>query len=174
MKQSDVFLIRPAVSSDCRAIAEVHVASWKTTYKGIVPQEYLSLLSVEARADSWSRRLATAAPEFLAFVSCDEVGQVVGFVCGGHERSGQSGFDGELHAIYLRQEVQRKGLGTSLVRRFMFELRSAGFGSMLVWVLAQNPSRKFYEALGGALVAEKRVDLAGTSFVEVGYGWKQI
>jgi hypothetical protein len=42
---------------------------------------------------------------------------------------------------------------------------------MMVWVLADNPSRRFYEALGGTLVTNKVIELAGKSLIEVAYGW---
>jgi len=78
--------------------------------------------------------------------------QVVGFICGGAERTGQLKCDGELHAIYMLQIAQRQGLGTLLVRRFVREFRSRGLTSMAVWVLALNPFRRFYEVLGGEVI----------------------
>jgi hypothetical protein len=44
----------------------------------------------------------------------------------------------------------------------------------LVWALAQNASRRFYEALGGALVFEQEIVIAGQTLQEVGYGWPDI
>jgi hypothetical protein len=41
--------IRRASQSDARAIAEVHVASWRETYRGIVPDAFLDALSVAER-----------------------------------------------------------------------------------------------------------------------------
>ncbi len=63
-------------------------------------------------------------PSAITIVACDAGGSVVGFVSGGKERTGQLGYDGELYAIYLRQEAQRKGLGALLVRQFAHELRT--------------------------------------------------
>ena len=39
--------IRVANVPDAAAIAKVHVDSWRTTYTGIVPDEYLAQLSYE-------------------------------------------------------------------------------------------------------------------------------
>jgi GNAT superfamily N-acetyltransferase len=100
--------------------------------------------------------------------------KVVGFVCGGAERTGQLGCDGELQAIYLLEDVQRQGLGTLLIRRFVRELRSVGFNSLAVWVLARNPSRKFNEAFGGRLITEKEIERGGEFFVEMAYGWRDL
>ena len=50
----------------------------------------------------------------------------------------------------------------------------AGMPSMLIWVLAKNPSRAFYEALGGQRVYEKQIVIGGETLVEVAYGWRDI
>lgn len=38
-------MIREAIESDVEAIAHVHVASWRETYPGIMPQPILDSLS---------------------------------------------------------------------------------------------------------------------------------
>ena len=166
--------IRPAVVEDAAAIAEVHVESWRTTYKGIFPQSLLDQLSVSDRTRYWNETLAKPPVPFVTLVACDDAGRVAGFVCGGAERTGQLGCDGELQAMYLLEGVQRQGLGTLLIRRFVQELRSVGLNSMAVWVLARNPSRKFYEALGGRLITEQQIERGGESYVEIAYGWTDL
>jgi len=42
-------MIRPATPEDARAIAEVHVASWRYAYRGLLPDDVLDRLSVEER-----------------------------------------------------------------------------------------------------------------------------
>ena len=42
-------LIREASPTDAAAIARVHVDSWRTTYAGIVPADYLANLSYTRR-----------------------------------------------------------------------------------------------------------------------------
>ena len=160
--------IRPAVATDARAIAEVQVATWKTTYRGIVPDALLDGLSVDEREQRWQERLSTGDPMLVA---CDAAGNVEGFVCGGAERTGRLGCDGELYAIYLLERVQRQGLGTLLVNQFVRELRARGFTSMALWVLALSPFRRFYEALGGKVIAEREHERGGQMIPEVAYGW---
>jgi FR47-like protein len=52
------------------------------------------------------------------------------------------------------------------------QLIQLGFTSLLIWVLAENPSRRFYEALGGHQVREKVGTTAGVQLMEVAYGWR--
>jgi GNAT superfamily N-acetyltransferase len=163
--------VRPAVLQDARAIAQVHVESSKTTYKRIFSESLLGRLSVEDRSRKWHEALANPDPKFVTLVGCDDHQEVVGFVCGGAERTGRLGCDGELHAIYLLRIAQRQGLGSLLVRRFASELRSLGFTSMAVWILARNPSRKFYEALGGKVISKRKIERGGETFEEIAYRW---
>jgi GNAT superfamily N-acetyltransferase len=166
--------VRLARLDGASAIAEVHVASWRTTYKGIFSDTLLDSLSVDKRAQSWRETLSSPEPNSVTLAACNADGGIVGFISGGVERTGRLGCEGELYAIYLLQLAQRQGLGTMLVQHFVRELRARGFGSMAVWVLAANPFRKFYEALGGKVVAEQQIERGGQSFIESAYGWQDL
>jgi GNAT superfamily N-acetyltransferase len=166
--------VRLARLDDAAAIAEVHVASWRTTYKGIFSDTLLDSLSVDKREQSWREMLALPEPNSVTLVACNTDRSIVGFISGGAERTGRLGYEGELYAIYLLQIAQRQGLGTLLVQHFVRELRARGFGSMAVWVLEANPFRKFYEALGGKVVAEQQIERGGQSFTESAYGWQDL
>ena len=170
----DAWSIRPASIHDARAVTEVHVESYKSAYRGIFPEAHLNGVSVEQREPIWRDLLAANEPSAITMVGCDAAGRVVGFASGGEERTGQLGCDGELYAIYLLQEAQRKGLGALLVRQFAQELVTRGFGSMAVWVLALNPASIFYERLGGKVIGEQQIERGGQTFIEVAYGWESL
>jgi GNAT superfamily N-acetyltransferase len=84
------------------------------------------------------------------------------------------GLDGELHAIYVAERYQGQGLGRALVASVAADLLGSGANSMLVWVLAGNPFRAFYERLGGVPLAERRVELGGAVLAEVAFGWSNV
>ena len=50
-------------------------------------------------------------------------------------------------------------------------LQHYGHNSLLVWVLEDNPYRKFYESLIGSPVGKKEVEIGGRQFKEVAFGW---
>jgi GNAT superfamily N-acetyltransferase len=173
--RSAEYQVRHAMEVDAWDIARVHVNSHRTTYKGIFPDGYLDRFSVEERAGQWSARIAANDTSSVTLVGCDGGGQVVGFAAGGAERSGSLSCDGELYAIYLLPQDQRRGLGTVLFRRFGSELRARGFGSMAVWVLARNTACRFYERLGGQVIGGeergvRRRALPGTGLRVAGSG----
>ncbi len=74
--------VRPAVLQDAPAIAQVHVESARTTYKGIFSDRLLARLSVEDRARSWSDTLTAPEPKLITLVGCNDAGKIVSFVCG--------------------------------------------------------------------------------------------
>jgi len=167
--------VRLASIQDALAIAEVHVASWQSTYRGILPEALLNGQSVEEREAFWRGSLASQEQiSPITLVGCDACNKVVGFISGGKERTGQLGCDGELYAIYLLQEAQRRGLGAVLVRQLARDLKTRGFNSLAVWVLALNPARIFYERLGGKVIGQKDIELGGQTFLEVAYGWQSL
>jgi L-amino acid N-acyltransferase YncA len=164
--------IREAKPEDAEAIARVHLESWKTTYPGIIPQMYIDGLKVENGIRSWQERLTQDGGPAV-FVAEDEA-EIFGFAAGGAVMHPVEGFDGELGAIYLLQTHQKRGAGAALTRQIAGALRERGFRSMVVWVLEANPSRGFYERMGGELVAEQGIEIGGVMLPEVAYGWKDV
>jgi L-amino acid N-acyltransferase YncA len=162
--------IREATTADATAIAEVHIVSWRTTYHGIVPDAHLASLSVEERAGRWSKIL-TGQDGTFTYVAVDENGQIVGFASGGPLREGDPAYAGELYAIYLLPDAKSKGYGRRLASMVAQRLAREGMPSMLVWVLAENYARGFYERLGGALIGEQPITIGGAELREVAYGW---
>ena len=164
--------VREAKCDDAPAIARVHVASWRTTYRGIVPDDVLDNLSVEARERQWRGHLYRADDDTFVYVALDGLGAVVGFAHGGPERTGDPEHGGELYAIYLLVSHQGRGLGRSLLAMVRARLQAQGLVGMLIWVAAANaPARRFYEAMGGRAVRRKSEAFYGVEVEEVGYGW---
>lgn len=166
--------IREANIADASKIARVRIESWRTTYRGILPEAYLDNLSMSGLTRTWNQILRAEGRQGFTYVAENSQGEVVGFAIGGPERSANSFYQGELYAIYLLQEQQHKGLGSRLVSAVAGRLVQTGIFSMLVWVLADNPSRGFYEKLGGKFVYEKAVRIGGIALREVAYGWEDI
>jgi GNAT superfamily N-acetyltransferase len=162
--------VRPATIADAAAIAEVHVASWRTTYAGIVPRSVLDGLSVERRRDGWTGRLADPG-EARAWVG-ELDGRVVGFVGTGRPTAPElPDLTGELESIYLLDSAQGRGLGGLLVRTALADLRERGFSTAILWVLTANATaRRFYETLGWAPDGSSQMlDFDGTPIEEIRY-----
>jgi GNAT superfamily N-acetyltransferase len=167
-------IIRAAHSDDALAIARVKVDSWRTTYADIVPADYLANLSYEQQGRVWEHHISTLRDAAAMYVAETTAKEVVGFAHSGPERTGNPLYAGELYAIYLLAAYQRHGVGRQLTQTVVTGLLHHGVSSMLVWVLAANPSRAFYEALGGQYLAEQEVTIGSARLTEVAYGWRDI
>jgi ribosomal protein S18 acetylase RimI-like enzyme len=165
--------VRPAQIRDAPAIAKVHVDTWRTTYHGIVTDEYLSSMSYERRQRMWETALQDPKTQSV-FVAEEDQGNVVGFAACGPAREMRETFDGELYAIYVFHNAQGKGAGRRLALSVARDLKARSFDSMLVWVLEQNPFKRFYERLGGELVATKDAAVGGRDLKELGFGWRNL
>ncbi len=174
-------MIRQASLDDVAAIARVHVDSWRTTYRGLLPDEHLAGLTYERRERLWREAIGTPrAGSFVLVATATDSGEiekpgetapVAGFVSAGPELSGRPSYRGEVYAIYLRDDYHGRGIGRQLMNAAAKRLAEAGLDSLLVWVLQDNPSRHFYAALGGVEVTTKLVIQGEVMFDEVAYGW---
>ena len=167
-----VSLVRSAEIEDAAAIARVHVATWKTAYRGLLPDDFLDSLSEAGYEERWKR---TIADQGSGVYVAEDDREVVAFASGGRERAGEDGFAGELYAIYVMRESQGRGHGRALVGAVTSGLRAMGLGDMIVWVLRDNSSaRRFYEHLGGAYVREQPITIGSAALREVSYGWRSL
>ena len=164
--------IRVAVRDDAAGIARVHVDSWRTTYQGLMPDHVLDSLSYEQRETFWSETIGQHHEQETFVGELD--GQVVGFACAGKERSQNPLYTGELYAIYVLQQAQKRGVGRQMVLRVARWLLEQEHTTMLVWVLEQNSARRFYEAMGGQMIDSKTISIGGVNLQEVAYGWSDL
>ena len=164
-------MIRRARASDAKDIAKVHVDSWLSTYRDIVPDDYLEGLKYEERERLWARNLQHST----AFVAENQFGEIVGFADVGKERSGDYlDIGGEVYSIYILEAYQGQGIGKLLMRAASNELLARNIQSMLVWVLKENQSSGFYENLGGTVIDEKYITIAGKEIPELAYKWSDV
>jgi GNAT superfamily N-acetyltransferase len=138
--------------NDIPDIARIHVMSWKDTYRGLVPQDYLDGLSIEVRKKGWESIFRDETNEdsnvFMAYV--DNV--PAGFVSFGQARDENMKGKGEIYAIYLLKEFWSKGIGFSLFERASKTLLKEGFSECYLWVLDTNKNAiDSYSRWGGTL-----------------------
>ncbi len=173
--------VRPAIVDDAQAIAEIHVQAWRETYAGLLPKTLLDGLSVERRAAWWRGLLdGTSNPGGRAvFVAVDTHGDAVGFSSFGRQREAEleaAGFDGEFETIYLLDSAKRQGIGRRLMITMAAAMLTDGYCGGALWVLRENaPARRFYEAIGAAIVGEREERRSDDLVMrEIAYGWPDL
>ncbi|MDO9356663.1 MAG: GNAT family N-acetyltransferase [Solirubrobacteraceae bacterium] len=141
------FVIEPALPADARAVARIHVESWRAAYVDIVPGSYLAALSVDERETMWREAIAAGAPELMV---ARAAGRVIGWVSFGASRDeGAAAEVGEVWALYVDAAHWSSGLGRALLQAARERLSARGFGSASLWVLSANARAiRFYERAG--------------------------
>jgi GNAT superfamily N-acetyltransferase len=166
--------IRAAEPADAQAIAQVRIDSWRTTYRGLIPDAYLDGMTLEASTALWQRVLQAGSDAASVFVAV-RAGEVIGFAAGNVLKEPKHGADAELTAVYLRRDAQRMGVGHRLVGAVVAAQQARGASAMIVWTIAGNRgARAFYETLGGELVVEQPFVWDGMDLVEAGYVWRDL
>ena len=169
------YIIRDAAPADAGGITAVQIDSWRTTYTGIIPEPYICRVAVGRTELFWEERLSSPPSGVVTIVAeLSASAEIVGFGDGGPSRSRDLPYDAEVYSLYLLQPHQRKGIGTELLRGVAERLRQSGFRSMFAWVLADNPSCRFYEARGGTAVDLKEDVFEGVPLIEFAYGWSDL
>ena len=161
--------IREAIPSDARAIAEVHVASWRWAYRDDLPAEFLDALSVDDRERMWNEWF-TSDGRAAGTLVAQEQGRVVGFCSFGPCRDDDaSERTAEVMTIYVLEDVAGRGIGRGLFASATDRLRVLGFEQARLWVMASNArSRRFYERAGwfwDGTTSEHRFDCANLPIV---------
>ena len=138
--------IRAATVEDVVAMSRIHACSWKSAYRGIVPQEYLD----ELREDFWVPCFETGLKAGLlrAQILLEE-GCAVGCASYGKARDSSLPEWGEVLSLYLLPESCGRGYGHKLLDGVLLDLKGSGYPSVYLWVLEQNSrARRFYERNG--------------------------
>ena len=158
--------------ADCPAIARVHVQSWRESFSGIVPQVFLDKMSVEKRTRAFEQGFSAALYKMYVAETPDY--GIVGFADFGEPREKVNGYEGELYAIYLLPEFQRRGIGRRLFQLGADYLSKTGKRSMYLMTLEISPYRAFYEKLGGRIIGKMPVEIEGIRYDELIYGWDDL
>ena len=103
--------------------------------------------------------------------------RIVGFATAGRARGGDVRHrlgEGEVETLYVLDDWRERGMGRRLMRAAAAHLAEAGCRSCFVWVLRDNPSRWFYQRLGGKPAAEAAIKFAGQPVVQTAFVWDPI
>ncbi len=171
-----MIIIRRARPADAPAIGVVHVASWRSAYANVLPDNFLTNLSVARQAAHYDRSIRMGLAVHVAALSGPEFPPgppVVGFTSARRARNiGLA--EGEVETLYVLDDFKDRGLGRRLLRASAQHLAAQGCRSAFAWVLRDNPSAYFYQRLGGKRIAASFTRVGGEDVPQVAYAWDPI
>lgn len=181
-------LIRHATIKDAPAMGHVMVETYMSSHKKHLPQKAwqkrTKKWTPEVSARGWANTLyqieetinAGKKPDDCLYVALDEqVSEhdgIIGLVMG---HPGESDGVAVIGSLYVRQSHHGQGIGRRLVQTVAEHMVNLGFTILQIGVLAANkPARRFYEAIGGQVIAEREFDEEGILLPEAVYEWSDI
>jgi ribosomal protein S18 acetylase RimI-like enzyme len=166
--------VRRARIADAAAIGAVHVAAWRNTYPGILPDAFLARMSPIRQARYYEANITAGGCVIVAAPNAGTP-RLVGFTTAGRARNGGSGLgDGEIETLYVLDDWREHGIGRRLLHAAAKDLAARGCKSAFLWVLRDNPSRFFYQHLGGQPTAQGETRVAGVVVPQMAYSWDPI
>lgn len=154
------YSVRAATPDDAAHLAALHVASWQSAYRGLLPDDVLDNLELPPRERKWAAYLSEPQSRRCTLVACAR-DDILGFVTVGPNREETAQPDeGELHALYLHPRYWRRRIGSGLHSVALSHLREKGFKNATLWVLDGNE-----RALGFYLQAGWHADMTSRTVV---------
>jgi GNAT superfamily N-acetyltransferase len=144
-------MLRPATAEDAAVIAQLHIDSWRSAYRGILDAAYLAGPIEQDRRDVWAARFAAPGGDRQLTVAEDRAGPI-GFVCTyGNDDPVYGALVDNLHVL---PRAKGRGVGRSLLASAgEWAARRYPRAGLYLWVFEANePARRFYDRMGGAVV----------------------
>ncbi len=136
--------LRLAEPDDAMAVARVHVRTWQTAYRTLLPDAYLDQLRPEDRAHHYD--FATTDPQKPQTIVAVEGGVILGFATTAPARDADLPGYGELCALYVDPAYWGRGIGLSLISAARHRLSMPGYRRAALWVLEHNArAERFYQ-----------------------------
>lgn len=164
--------IRAAVQADAQAIADIYVETWRSTYAGTLPDRVLVNMSPDRQVIYWTRAIRQSREIVLVAEEAD--GHLTAMGSAGANRDRGSDIAGEVYTLYVHPDHQERGIGERLLAHLFYEMMGRSMMSAVIWVLAPNPARFFYEAMGGVRTGDRDEELWGTTLKELAYVWTDL
>ncbi|WP_203074383.1 GNAT family N-acetyltransferase [Falsiroseomonas ponticola] len=140
--------LRSARGSDAPVIAELHIASWRDAYRGILSQEFLDT-GIEGEFNAhWATTLSGRRRAGAVIVAM--AGRhLAGFVAAWRE-----GVNCHVDNLHVRPGMRNAGIGRALLGFAAQRLQDQGAVSADLWVIAANQgAMRFYLSLGAEVEA---------------------
>lgn len=153
-------VIRKALEKDAKSIVNINISSWKETYEGIFPSEFLE--NLEQKRDE---SIAKCLNKISEYIVCEIDENVVGFLRFGRNKKGYSDRYAEIYALYIASRYKRKGIGKNLLD-YAFRNLKGIYDNVLISTLENNSATKFYEKCGGYQIGTCSFKLDNKEYTE--------
>ena len=165
--------IRLGTPADADAIAALHAESWRSAYRGLIPDEDLGDALDGERLQFWRTRFAAPEPDRrVVFLEMAD-SLIVGFACVLADADPDHG--PLLDNLHVKPGWRGRGIGAHLLHKARAWSRSiAPDQPMHLWVLEGNAAaRRFYRSQGGVEDKRRSEDRGGMTIAVWRCIWRE-
>lgn len=161
------YYIRLNRIEDQEGMAKIKVDCWQDTYKNIIDQSYLDSLNYEIQTNKYIDSFDEYKNMVLVAEDVNDH-KIIGYSCFSTDANEYA--DAELISLYIDKNYSRRGVGTSLLRETIKELKKYNKKTMMLWCIKENKNAiKFYEKMGGIKAFDKMAKIGNKVYQEYGY-----
>ena len=161
------YYIRLNRIEDQEGMAKIKVDCWQDTYKNIIDQSYLDSLNYEIQTNKYIDSFDEYKNMVLVAEDVNDH-KIIGYACFSTDANEYA--DAELISLYIDKNYSRRGVGTSLLRETIKELKKYNKKTMMLWCIKENKNAiKFYEKMGGIKAFDKMAKIGNKVYQEYGY-----
>jgi RimJ/RimL family protein N-acetyltransferase len=160
--------IRRAYAEDTGIVGRITSLSWQAAYRGIVPDEQLSRITPEFRAERFLHVLPLLpdAEFYVALVDGEPVGTWSLQRC----RDDDAQECHEIGIFYFLPEYWGRGCAQAAMAFSLDRLRALNAAAVVLWVFEENlRARAFYEKMGFAPDGGRKAITIGRELIEIRY-----
>ena len=142
-----------ATEDDGYGISYVSAHSWKETYKGLLPEEYLDdrISNINNKIESTKKFLKTYNGKYIVAKDKDKI---IGILAYSPQKQNKYKEYGHLGALYVLKSYQKKGIGKNLFKIAIEGLIEMGYKKMQLECMCGNKTINFYKKYMGIIESQ--------------------
>jgi len=165
-------MVRKSTENDNYNIAKLLISGWQTAYKGLIDDEFLNNMDINIMSENWKRNILSQNEDNNIYVY-EEKNKILGVIRFGKPDDKTTNYNSEIHVLYVEPTLKRNGIGSKLFDFAKNYFINQHTTNMIIWCLKKNaPSIKFYEKMGGKIVATRKAVVNKIELEEVGLEYK--
>ncbi len=164
-----------ARKEDAAEIAALHAESWRTAYRGLLPDAFLDGPVFDDRLQLWTARMVAPDPDRRFVLKAVADGRLVGFVC--VLLDAEPSWGALLDNLHVEPSLKGQGIGHRLFReaRAWVAEKAPGERMHLTVIEGNRVARRFYDRQLGTVVERTTVEpIEGVRIPILRYAWEAI
>lgn len=157
-------MIRDGIKEDCEKIAVLKIDNWRKTYSKIFPEDFLNNLNLDKEKEKYLNNLKNKN-----VIIYEKEKEPIAY-CYYGENTKYKDYQGEVFALYVKNNCQERGIGTKLLQYAIKDLANKS-KKIFLWCAKENTRAiSFYQKNGFKIIGEEIENIGGKNVEKVALG----